>query len=103
MKKSVQHIKISAFYLSDIYLYFFLSESSIRYFTGVIATERNLTQYFLRTWRQQARFIDKWGTQVARTAVALFLNDQSFFTSGNRTGEEIAQELSLKLLSKLIL
>lgn len=82
---------------------FFFTESGIRSITGVIATEGNLTQYILKNRRQQTRSINKWGPQVTRTAVALFLSDREFFSPGNRTGEEIAYELSLQLLSKLAL
>lgn len=65
--------------------------------------ERDLTQYFLNTRQQQAHITNKWGTDITRTAVALFLTDERFFAPGNEIGEEIAYELALQLMSKLVM
>ncbi|GIY65849.1 uncharacterized protein CEXT_337181 [Caerostris extrusa] len=45
----------------------------------------------------------KWGSEVARIAVALYLSNNTVFTKDTTLREEIAYELSLDLLSKLAL
>lgn len=70
--------------------------------SGVEAAKKNLTNYFLNS-RQSTRSINKWGSNIMRTAMALFLPDSQFFAPGNITGEEIGYELSMRLMSKLAL
>ncbi|KAG8174790.1 hypothetical protein JTE90_013052 [Oedothorax gibbosus] len=50
-----------------------------------------------RKWTQNK----KWGHQLPRIAVALFLADQENFQLGNRTMNEMNYELTIQLLSKL--
>lgn len=72
---------------------------------AVVSTEikTGLTQYFLNTRQQQPHITNKWGTDITRTAAALFLSDARYFAPGNETGEEIAYELALQLMSKLVM
>ncbi|CAL1301245.1 unnamed protein product [Larinioides sclopetarius] len=59
----------------------------------------------LRSWilskRKSGPRADRWGPQVHRIAVALHLDDESTFISGNNTGEEIRYSLTLQLLQSL--
>ncbi|GIY65848.1 uncharacterized protein CEXT_337171 [Caerostris extrusa] len=45
----------------------------------------------------------KWGSEVARIAVALYLSNNTLFVSNSTLRDEIAYELSLDLLSRLAL
>ncbi|GIY17659.1 uncharacterized protein CDAR_608231 [Caerostris darwini] len=45
----------------------------------------------------------KWGSEVARIAVALYLSNSTLFASNSTLRDEIAYELSLDLLSRLAL
>lgn len=65
-------------------------------------TQQTLIQYFLNL-RQQTNSVKKWGTDITRTAVALYFYDPQFFAAGNETGEEITYELTLQLMSKLVM
>lgn len=71
--------------------------------TSSYETEEYLTQYLLKTRLEHNAATNKWGTDVTKTAVALFLRDPQFFAASNETGDEIAYELTLQLMSKLVL
>ncbi|CAL1301241.1 unnamed protein product [Larinioides sclopetarius] len=59
-----------------------------------------LKSWFLRRKKPGPR-TDRWGSQIHRIAVALHLADNSTFSPGNRTGEEISYELTTQLLYRL--
>ncbi|CAL1300610.1 unnamed protein product [Larinioides sclopetarius] len=59
----------------------------------------------MKSWILQRRKpgsgTDRWGSQVHRIAVTLHLADNSTFSPGNRTGEEIRYEMTIQLLHHL--
>ncbi|XP_054707056.1 uncharacterized protein CG3556-like [Uloborus diversus] len=59
----------------------------------------SLSNWFQRR-RKNGTTSNKWGHELHRTAVALYLSDPSFFAPGNTTGQEMAYELIIQLLSK---
>ncbi|CAL1301247.1 unnamed protein product [Larinioides sclopetarius] len=59
-----------------------------------------LKSWFLRRKKPGPR-TDRWGSQIHRIAVALHLADNSTFSPGNKTGEEISYELTTQLLFRL--
>ena len=90
-------------------VYFSVSETNtrpisvrVRSIPGLLAIERNLTEHFLTTRRKETRSINKWGALITKTAIALFLNNQQFFSPSSKEGEEITYELALQLLSKSV-
>ncbi|KAG8176908.1 hypothetical protein JTE90_012852 [Oedothorax gibbosus] len=62
------------------------------------APKKNLIKWFLRR-RKSGSTTNKWGHELPRTAVALFLGDRDFFVQ-NKTMEEMSYELSIQLLSR---
>lgn len=42
-----------------------------------------------------------WDYTIARTAVALYLTNETYFAPGNTTGKMIARKLRLQMLDKL--
>lgn len=65
--------------------------------------ERSLTQYILTTKLDHIPVTNKWGSDITKKSVALFLQDPVFFAARNEIGEKIAYELTLQLMSKLVL
>ncbi|GBM92825.1 hypothetical protein AVEN_45854-1 [Araneus ventricosus] len=74
----------------------------------------NLTPHLLRKtrsraldWIQELRNEDqpsrKWGSDVGRIAVALYLSNDSYFRENRTIRDEISYELNLDLLSRLAL
>ncbi|GFT52698.1 uncharacterized protein NPIL_325992, partial [Nephila pilipes] len=63
------------------------------------AKERLLSWFKQR--RKSGSTVDKWGTQLYRVAVALHLADESIFSPGDSTGQEISYELTIQLLRRL--
>ncbi|GFY15101.1 hypothetical protein TNCV_4493541 [Trichonephila clavipes] len=51
--------------------------------------------------RKSGFTVDKWGSQLHRVAVALHLANESIFSPGNTTGQEISYELTIQLLHHL--
>ncbi|XP_054707058.1 uncharacterized protein CG3556-like [Uloborus diversus] len=64
-----------------------------------ISSKHSLVDWFLRR-RENGTTSNKWGHELPRTAVALFLSDPAFFAPGNLTAQEMAYELTIQLLSK---
>ncbi|GFY72798.1 low-density lipoprotein receptor-related protein 2 [Trichonephila inaurata madagascariensis] len=67
---------------------------------GVAEARQKLMSWFLQRSKSDV-IINKWGTQLHRIAVGLFLANDSIFSPGNRIGQEIRYELSIQLLSLL--
>ncbi|GFT58441.1 hypothetical protein NPIL_376061, partial [Nephila pilipes] len=67
---------------------------------GSSATKENLISWFKQK-RKSGSTTDKWGSQLHRIAVALYLADESIFSPGNSTGQEISYELTIQLLRRL--
>ncbi|GFS87092.1 uncharacterized protein NPIL_669151 [Nephila pilipes] len=63
------------------------------------AKERLLSWFKQR--RKSGSSVDKWGSQLHRVAVALHLADESIFSPGDSTGQEISYELTIQLLRRL--
>ncbi|GFT77613.1 hypothetical protein NPIL_21251, partial [Nephila pilipes] len=64
-----------------------------------VAKERLISWFKQR--RKSGSTVDKWGSQLHRVAVALYLADESIFSPGNATGLEISYELTIQLLRRL--
>ncbi|XP_054708129.1 uncharacterized protein CG3556-like [Uloborus diversus] len=64
----------------------------------------NKSKWSLRSWflsrRKNGTTSNKWGHELHRTATALYLSNSAFFAPGNLTGQEMAYELTIQLLSK---
>ncbi|GBM63915.1 Putative vitellogenin receptor [Araneus ventricosus] len=75
------------------------------YISTALMQDTTTAKKELKSWilqrRKKGSGTDRWGSQVHRIAVALHLADNSTFESGNRTGEEIRYELTIKLLQHL--
>ncbi|GFT05653.1 hypothetical protein NPIL_158161 [Nephila pilipes] len=61
------------------------------------AAKERLISWFKQR-RKSGSTIEKWGSQLHRIAVALYLADESIFSPGNSTGQEISYELTIQLL-----
>ncbi|GFT67125.1 techylectin-5A [Nephila pilipes] len=61
------------------------------------AAKERLISWF-KERRKSGSTIEKWGSQLHRIAVALYLADESIFSPGNSTGQEISYELTIQLL-----
>ncbi|GFY72800.1 gastric intrinsic factor [Trichonephila inaurata madagascariensis] len=67
---------------------------------GVDSARARLISWFKRR-RKSGSTVDKWGFQLHRVAVALHLANESIFSPGNTTGQEISYELTIQLLHHL--
>ncbi|PRD30571.1 UNVERIFIED_CONTAM: Lrp2 [Trichonephila clavipes] len=67
---------------------------------GVASTRARLISWFKQR-RKSGSTVDKWGFQLHRVAVALHLANESIFSPGNTTGQEISYELTIQLLHHL--
>ncbi|KAG8174492.1 hypothetical protein JTE90_006650 [Oedothorax gibbosus] len=63
------------------------------------AERQECVQWFLETRSNSS--VNKWGTHLPRTAVALYLSNADYFAPENKTGQEIRYELTIHLLSTL--
>ncbi|GFY18733.1 uncharacterized protein TNCV_2399531 [Trichonephila clavipes] len=70
---------------------------------GFIYKSMVSAQNWTRLLRKKEYSIRKWGSDVERVAVALYLSNNTIFTSNDTMRDEIAYELSLSLLSRLAL
>ncbi|KAG8179550.1 hypothetical protein JTE90_016120 [Oedothorax gibbosus] len=66
----------------------------------VSLAKKKLVDWFMGL-RRKGTLTKKWGHELPRIAVALFLADQENLQSGNRTMYEMNYELTIQLLSKL--
>ncbi|KAG8172283.1 hypothetical protein JTE90_015478 [Oedothorax gibbosus] len=66
----------------------------------VSLAKKKLVDWFLGL-RRKGTQTKKWGHELPRIAVALFLADQDIFHTGNRTMYDMNYELTIQLLSKL--
>ncbi|GFQ79330.1 gastric intrinsic factor [Trichonephila clavata] len=67
---------------------------------GVASARARLISWF-KERRKLGSTVDKWGSQLPRVAVALHLANESIFSPGNLTGQEISYELTIQLLHRL--
>ncbi|GFS59265.1 gastric intrinsic factor [Nephila pilipes] len=64
-----------------------------------VAGKERLISWFKQR-RKSGSAVDKWGVQLHRVAVALYLADESIFSPDNSTGQEISYELTIQLLRR---
>ncbi|GFT46136.1 gastric intrinsic factor [Trichonephila clavipes] len=67
---------------------------------GVASNRERLISWFKQR-RKSGSSVNKWGSQLHRVAVALYLANESFFSPGNIIGQEITYELTIQLLHRL--
>ncbi|GFT22526.1 uncharacterized protein NPIL_431351, partial [Nephila pilipes] len=67
---------------------------------GFSSAKEKLFSWFKQK-RKSGSTTDKWGSQLHRIAVALYLADDSTFSPRNSTGQEISYELTIQLLRHL--
>ncbi|GFQ85334.1 uncharacterized protein TNCT_455201 [Trichonephila clavata] len=68
---------------------------------GVAEARQQLIWWFLKRSKSNV-IINKWGTQLHRITVGLFLANDSIFSPDSSIGQEIRYELSIQLLSHLL-
>ncbi|GIY60884.1 uncharacterized protein CDAR_288501 [Caerostris darwini] len=66
--------------------------------SSIESAQRKLTSWFLGGKKTETG-TEKWGAQLHRTAVALFLSNGTIFSAGHRTGEELTYEIAIRLLT----
>ncbi|GIX80606.1 uncharacterized protein CEXT_549121 [Caerostris extrusa] len=69
--------------------------------SSIESAQRKLTSWFLGGKKTQTG-TEKWGAQLHRTAVALFLSNGTIFSAGHRTGEELVYEIAIRLLTYFV-
>ncbi|KAG8175711.1 hypothetical protein JTE90_021361 [Oedothorax gibbosus] len=74
-------------------------DCSVTKVANVASAKLHCINWFMN--RRKKNTIHKWGHQLHRTAVALYLADENFFAVDNVTGHEIRYELTIRLLSKI--
>ncbi|GFQ85329.1 gastric intrinsic factor [Trichonephila clavata] len=67
---------------------------------GAASTRSRLISWF-KERRKSGSTVNKWGSQLPRVAVALHLANESIFSPGNTTGQEISYELTIQMLHHL--
>ncbi|CAL1299614.1 unnamed protein product [Larinioides sclopetarius] len=63
---------------------------------------KTLAQNWISKLRRTGQPIRKWGADVRRVAVALHLSDDPTFNSANTIRDELGNELSVNLLSRMV-
>ncbi|GFS77481.1 uncharacterized protein NPIL_15141, partial [Nephila pilipes] len=78
-------------------------ENKGRLIRGLLYKSTILAQNWTRMLRKKEFSVQKWGSDVERIAVALYLSNRTIFSGNDTVRDEIAYELSLGLLSRLAL
>nr|XP_042904003.1 very low-density lipoprotein receptor-like [Parasteatoda tepidariorum] len=78
-----------------------------RFESGVHPDQILRAKFYATNWilngRNNASHIQKWGGNIARTAVAYYFSESSNQTKNKNYNDELAYELSIRLLSKFAL
>ncbi|GFY72801.1 gastric intrinsic factor [Trichonephila inaurata madagascariensis] len=64
---------------------------------GIASVKAKLISW-IKQRRKSDSTVDKWGSQLPRVAVALYLANESIFSPENTIGQEISYELTIQLL-----